>query len=243
MSRQRLPVAVGEQLVAAASPRSQRLDQPRDVRIGDRLHAALATLRLVVEDDRVAADRRRGAFASSPGRRSRSPRRSPPSRSGRSRGRAAGRRRRARARARCRPLRRSLLHPLPQLGKRAREIDHRVELLPVAALAPAVVVAVLLASPRVHPGRLDVPQRVRADPDLLPGRRDGECPDPLDDVVVLDPLARRVVEVLEAPPPPPASDSGENNRPASRLMPPRLPRRGAVRRAAPRCWSRRARHS
>ena len=44
----------------------------------------------------------------------------------------------------------------------------------VAQLAPALVIAILLASSCVAPGRLDMALRARADPYLRPGRRDGE---------------------------------------------------------------------
>ena len=53
-------------------------------------------------------------------------------------------------------------------------------------LAPGRVVEVLLAPGVVDARRLDVAVRVRADPDLLPGRRDRRAPDPLDHLAVGD---------------------------------------------------------
>lgn len=50
----------------------------------------------------------------------------------------------------------------------------------VAHLAPARVIAILLASSRVAAGRLDMALRARADPHLLPGRRDGEAANSLE---------------------------------------------------------------
>ena len=59
---------------------------------------------------------------------------------------------------------------------------------PTSRRAPvAGVVAVLLAAPRVAAGRLEVAVRVRADPDVGPGRRDRERPDPVERLVVADP--------------------------------------------------------
>ena len=89
------------------------------------------------------------------------------------------------------PVRRELaLHALAHQRQRAREVDHRVELLLVAPLAPPVVVAVLLAPAGVDAGRLDVAHRVRADPDVLPGGRDDELGDPRQDLGVGRPGCR-----------------------------------------------------
>jgi hypothetical protein len=109
----------------------------------------------------------------------------------------------------------SLAHlPAPQIPRDtpaqrrqgARELDHRVELLPVPALSPEVVVAVLLASRGVDAGRLDVPHRIGADPDVLPGRRNAQLRDPLEHRGLAD-LAAVLVEVLEPAPAPTARDS------------------------------------
>jgi hypothetical protein len=56
------------------------------------------------------------------------------------------------------------------------------------------VVTVLLAARFVDPGRLDVAERVGADPDLLPGGRDGQVADPLQRVLVGDRGAGGVLE-------------------------------------------------
>ena len=66
----------------------------------------------------------------------------------------------------------------PHAGQGAREVDHLVELLLVAPLAPAAVVDVLLAATRVDSRRLDVAHGVRADPDVLPRRWDDKLADP-----------------------------------------------------------------
>src|SRR5258705_12823291 len=61
---------------------------------------------------------------------------------------------------------------------RANRRQHRgkrleaIELVAVAAGAPAGVIAVLLATARVATGRLQMTFRVRSDPDVLPGGRD-----------------------------------------------------------------------
>src|SRR5690606_724947 len=64
-------------------------------------------------------------------------------------------------------------------GQGLPEGDHPVELDPAAHLAPALVVAVLLAALLVAAGGLEVAVRERADPDLVPRRRDRERLDPL----------------------------------------------------------------
>jgi hypothetical protein len=64
------------------------------------------------------------------------------------------------------------------------EAEHPSELVLVAHLAPARVVAVLLASSRIAAGRLQVAARTRGDPDVLPRRRDGERPDAVERVGV-----------------------------------------------------------
>ena len=56
-----------------------------------------------------------------------------------------------------------------------------LELGLVAPRSPARVVAVLLASAGVAAGGLEVARRVRADPDVGPGRRDGQRADPRED--------------------------------------------------------------
>src|SRR4051794_20649698 len=98
-------------------------------------------------------------------------------------------------------------HQLAHLRERARKVDHLVELLLVAPLAPALVVEVLLAAGGVESGGLQVAVRERADPHFLPGGRDAELVDPAQHHCVLD-LAAAVVEVLESLSTPPAADSG-----------------------------------
>src|SRR4051794_15631129 len=62
------------------------------------------------------------------------------------------------------PLAQVALLPCAELRQRPREFRHGVELLAVATLAPAV----LLPSARVDSGRLNVPERIGTDPDVLP---------------------------------------------------------------------------
>src|ERR1700730_8425939 len=65
----------------------------------------------------------------------------------------------------------------PQRGQRAGEPQHVSELLGVALLSPQPVVQVLGPAPAIHAGRLDVAERVRRDPDVLPGGRDPQRAD------------------------------------------------------------------
>ena len=69
-----------------------------------------------------------------------------------------------------------------------REFGEVVELVGVAQLAPARVVAILLAPARVAAGRLQVAALVVADPDVGPCRRNGEPADTLE--------RRRIVHAL-----------------------------------------------
>ena len=77
--------------------------------------------------------------------------------------------------------------------------QHPVVLDGIANLAPARVISVLLAPPGVAPGRLQMAARVGADPDVRPGRRDGQALDPPDRVRVTD-AAALAVAVREALP-------------------------------------------
>src|SRR4029079_19622315 len=69
------------------------------------------------------------------------------------------------------------------------------------------VVAVDLAALRVAAGRLEVAERVGADPDVLPGRRNRERPDPLQRLAAGDPPSVGV-DVGEAPAGAAAIDAG-----------------------------------
>jgi hypothetical protein len=86
---------------------------------------------------------------------------------------------------------------LPKHRESTCEADHVVELLSIPALAPDPVVDVLTPTGGVRAHRLDVPERVGADPDLLPGRRDDKLTDPLQHLVVVDPLSV-LIEIFEA---------------------------------------------
>src|SRR4051794_30601506 len=96
---------------------------------------------------------------------------------------------------------------VPHVRQRLCEANHRVELLAILPLAPFLVVQVLLAPGVVHAGCLDVAQRVRADPDVLPRGRDSELGDPLEDLRIGDAATLRV-EVLEALAAPAAGQAG-----------------------------------
>ena len=190
-----------QQLVAAAAALLEALDRVGDLGVDDGLHAALAALGRVVEQQRVALHR----------------------------GVALAHRRQPVGLVRdgvvlgADPEEAAVQQPhgagqhvvavelvagevrgdaLAQRGQRAGELDHVVELLLVAALAPARVVQVLLAPAVVDAGGLDVAARVRADPDVLPGRRDHQLVDPLQHLGVGDALAVgvEVLEPLAAPP-------------------------------------------
>src|SRR5205807_9351804 len=70
---------------------------------------------------------------------------------------------------------------------------HAMVLRRVADLAPAIMVPVLLATTGVAAGRLKVPVRKRTDPDVAPGRRDGQPADPPQGVAITDPVPRGVL--------------------------------------------------
>ncbi len=78
--------------------------------------------------------------------------------------------------------------PPPDPRQRPRELDQAPVLRLVAHLAPARVVAVLLAPARVAAGGLDVPAPDRADPDVGPCRRNGQGLEPRDALGIGDAL-------------------------------------------------------
>jgi hypothetical protein len=79
------------------------------------------------------------------------------------------------------------------------ERQHAVVLGAIAQLAPARVIAVLLAPARIAPGRLQMAICAPADPDVGVGRRNRELADACKDSRVANPRAARV-EVLELRP-------------------------------------------
>ena len=87
---------------------------------------------------------------------------------------------------------------VPDVGELAGDLEHPLVLLRVPPRPPLVVVAVLAPAGGVEPGGLDVAVRPRADPHVLPGRRDRQGADPVE-AVVLDQGAV-VVVVGEARP-------------------------------------------
>ena len=86
----------------------------------------------------------------------------------------------------------------PQPGQRVGEPEHVPELLGVALLPPEPVVEVLEPALAVGARGLDVAERVRRDPDVRPGGRDPQRPDPVQRRGVGDLRAGRV-EVAEPP--------------------------------------------
>jgi hypothetical protein len=78
------------------------------------------------------------------------------------------------------------LDTLAQRGQRPRELDHVLELLAIARGAPLRVVEVLLAAALVDARGLDVSAGVRADPHVLPRRRDDELVDPGQELLLVD---------------------------------------------------------
>src|SRR5256885_16013525 len=88
------------------------------------------------------------------------------------------------------------------LRQRLGEGEHAVVLDGVADLAPARVVAILLAPARVAPGRLQVATGVGTDPDIAPGGRNGEALDSADGLRGSDGAAA-AIEGGEPPPHPP----------------------------------------
>jgi hypothetical protein len=92
--------------------------------------------------------------------------------------------------------------------ERCGELLHLPELLPIAVLAPRLVVQVLLAAGVVIAGCLDVATRVGADPDVCPGRRDRQRADPISHIGVLD----RIVVLIEVREPPAAPDASDARR-------------------------------
>src|SRR4051794_11770662 len=91
------------------------------------------------------------------------------------------------------------VEPIAERGQPAGEVEHAIELQLVPALTPDVVVAVLLSPGGVDAGRLDVPAWMRTDPDVLPGRRDCQRADALEDLSVADRNAVRIAVGESAP--------------------------------------------
>jgi hypothetical protein len=92
---------------------------------------------------------------------------------------------------------------LARRGEATREQRHVLVLLAVAQDAPARVVEVLPPPAGIRADRLQVPVRVRADPDISPRRWDHQIPDALHLDGVVDPRAV-LVEVDEPAPAAPA---------------------------------------
>jgi hypothetical protein len=95
----------------------------------------------------------------------------------------------------------------PQPGQRAGEPEHVPELLGVALLPPELMVEVLEPALAVGARGLDVAERIRRDPDVRPGGRDPQRPDPVQRRRVAD-LSAGLVQIPEAVPGPDPGDAG-----------------------------------
>jgi hypothetical protein len=119
----------------------------------------------------------------------------------------------------------------PSGWQRPRELEHPLELLRIPPFPPGGVVEVLTAPGGIDPDRLDVPVRPGTDPYVAPRGRDGEPPDASQRRLVPQRLAM-LVRVREAPAVPPAPEARERGvgdaQPAHRSRRARSPRRGAL---------------
>jgi len=71
-------------------------------------------------------------------------------------------------------------HPTTNARQGGAELEHPLELVCIAGEPPFRVISVLLAPARIATGGLQVAARMRADPDVLVGRRDRQLADPLE---------------------------------------------------------------
>ena len=94
---------------------------------------------------------------------------------------------------------RALAELARSFGSARANVEHLVELLPVALLAPDGVVEVLAPPGGIGADGLQVAVREPADPDVGPGRRDRERLDPLELDWVREPVAA-LVDVRETTP-------------------------------------------
>ena len=106
-----------------------------------------------------------------------------------------------------RRLRDVLLDASPDARQHFAELDHSAELRVVANLAIPRVIAVLLATPCVPGGDLQVSAGRRTDPHVRPSRRDHELPNALEIGGIAERGAVRS-RVRKAAPAPPASNAG-----------------------------------
>src|SRR6185437_14977853 len=84
-----------------------------------------------------------------------------------------------------------------QVRQGLAELQHPVVLLPVALDPPQIVVPVLAPPGRVGPHGLDMAPRIRADPYVLPGRRDDQGSDAVKHPRIRDGFGTRP-EIAEA---------------------------------------------
>jgi hypothetical protein len=196
------PGAVGQQLAPAAAPPLEAADDGAGLVLGDGLLPVLGALGRVVEYQ-LALGQVTCSFmiVASPNVPFSSAYSSPPGRknpTGLSRTAAAS----TLSRVRPRPSRCRLT--TSRTRQRCPKLQYPVVLGLVSLLPPLVVVPVLTAPCRVCPDSLEVTAGVRADPDLLPGGRDHQRPDPGQGLRIGD---RRIgAEIAEAAPAAPAPD-------------------------------------
>ena len=79
-----------------------------------------------------------------------------------------------------------VFQPATQSRQSLTEFDHARKLAVVTRLTPARVVSILLASPRVAAGRLQMPSRLRANPDVGVSRRNRQHPDAIEHAFRMD---------------------------------------------------------
>ena len=115
-----------------------------------------------------------------------------------------------------------LPHPAPDQRENGSEGDHPGELRLVPRLAVARMIAVLLSPPRIPSERLQMPGPRRADPNVAPGRRDHQRPDPRQSLFVSNRLAVRPEVAKRLP----ASNAPDTRSRAGYVMESRFSRRG-----------------
>src|SRR5690606_35975433 len=101
--------------------------------------------------------------------------------------------------ARQAPKREVRIDTLAYSRQRPAEIQYSMILRLVAYLAPSRVIAILLASSPISPGRLDMAGRKRADPYVCPSRGDGQRFDAADVAAIGDRLPPRIAVAEPAP--------------------------------------------
>ena len=81
------------------------------------------------------------------------------------------------------------VHPSAEARKRFAECEYMLIFLLIAHFAPARMITILLASSGIASGGLEMPIGHRTDPDLGPGRRDGQRSDACQGSFIVDCLS------------------------------------------------------